>query len=83
MLLNDAKQSLPKQAPLLVPCPTTQELIPTSIDTDVRSLKKAWHSKIEVACPHCGGAHTYKVRDAFTNAAISSERLRGLYPTPA
>jgi hypothetical protein len=78
MLLNDAKQSLPKRAPLSVRCPTTQELI-----TDVSSLKKAWGSKIEVACPHCGGAHTYKVRDAFTNAAISSERLRGLSHTPA
>jgi hypothetical protein len=83
MLLKDAKQSLPKRAPLSVRCPTTQELILTPIDTDVSSLKKAWHSKIKVACPHCGAAHTYKVREAFTNAAISSERLRGLSHTPA
>jgi len=82
MLLNHTKQRRPKPAPLVVPCPITQELIGTSIDTDVRSLKKAWQLKIEVACPHCGGAHTYKVRDAFTNAAISSERLRGLSATP-
>ena len=45
--------------------------------TDVRSLAKAWHSEIEVPCPHCNEIHKYKVRAAFAEAAISDERIRG------
>jgi hypothetical protein len=60
-----------------VVCPTTRTSIPTKIATDVRSLAKAWHSKIKVSCPHCGMVHTYRVCEAFIEAAISQVRLRG------
>ena len=62
---------------LFVLCPTTQSPIVTNIRTDVRSLAKAWHSKIQVPCPHCNEIHKYKVRAAFAEAAISEERIRG------
>ena len=62
---------------LTVLCPTTLTSIPTTIATDVRTLAKAWHSKIKVSCPHCGAVHTYRVSEAFVEAAISYARLRG------
>jgi hypothetical protein len=62
---------------LTVLCPTTLSSIPTTIATDVRTLAKAWHSKIKVSCPHCGAVHTYRVSEAFVEAAISYARLRG------
>jgi hypothetical protein len=62
---------------LSVLCPTTRASILTKIATDVRTLAKAWHSKIKVPCPHCGEVHTYRVCEAFVEAAISQTRLRG------
>jgi hypothetical protein len=63
--------------PLFVLCPITKSSIGTNIGTDVRSLAKTWHSKIQVPCPHCNKIHKYKVSDAFAEAAISDERIRG------
>jgi len=62
---------------LTVLCPATRAAIPTKIATDVRTLAKSWHSKIKVSCPHCGEVHTYRVCEAFVDAAISNARLRG------
>jgi hypothetical protein len=62
---------------LAVLCPTTRTSIPTKIATDVWTLARAWHSKIKVPCPHCGKAHTYRVCEAFVEAAISDARIRG------
>ena len=58
---------------LTVFCPTTHSSIQTTIATDVRTLAKAWHRKIEVSCPHCGEVHKYRVCEAFVQAA----NLRG------
>jgi hypothetical protein len=49
----------------------------TNIGTDVSSLTKTWHSKSQVPCPHCEKSHKYKVSEAFAEAAISDERIRG------
>ena len=49
----------------------------TNIGTDVSSLTKTWHSKIEVPCPHCEKSRKYKVSEVFAEAAISDERIRG------
>ena len=79
MLLHASKKAAPRMEPLWVQCPTTQDSISFAIATDVRSLTKAWHSKIKIACPHCQETHSFKVSEAFTNAAISDERLRGIF----
>jgi hypothetical protein len=63
--------------PLFVLCPITKNSIVTNIGTDVRSLTKAWHSKIQVPCPHCKEIHKYRVSEAFAEAVISDERIRG------
>jgi hypothetical protein len=62
---------------LTVLCPNTRSSIRTAIATDVRTLAKAWHSKIKLSCPHCGEVHKYRVCDAFVEAAISPARIRG------
>jgi hypothetical protein len=62
---------------LRVLCPTTRNSIATKIATDVRTLARSWHSRIKVACPHCDEVHTYRVCEAFVEAAISNARLRG------
>jgi len=63
--------------PLLVLCPISKNSIVTNVKTDVRSLAKAWHSKIRIPCPHCKKIHKYTVSEAFAEAAISNERIRG------
>ena len=50
-----AAKTKPKADCLTVFCPSTQCSIRTTIATDVRTLTKAWHSKIKVSCPHCSG----------------------------
>ena len=72
-----SKKTKPSADPLFVRCPTTKSSIVTNIRTDVRSLTKAWGSKIQVPCPHCKLIHKYSVREAFAEAAISEERIRG------
>jgi hypothetical protein len=72
-----SKKSKRHADPLSVLCPITKSSIWTPIATDVRSLTKAWHSKIEVACPYCKAIHMFKVREAFAEAAISNARIRG------
>lgn len=79
MLLHDSKKAASRMEPLWVQCPMTQDSISIYIATDLRSLTKAWHSKIKICCPHCQETHSFKVSEAFTNAAISDERLRGVF----
>ena len=43
--------------PLHVLCPITKNPVLTKIADDVRWLCKAWHSNIEVSCPHCNMTH--------------------------
>lgn len=63
---------------LSVYCPTTTRPIPTGIHTDYKDLVRGWDRLINVDCPHCGGNHEVKVRDAFIADAISDDALRGL-----
>jgi hypothetical protein len=79
VLLHDSRKAASGLKPLWLQCPMTQGPISITIATDVRSLTKAWHSKIKIACPHCPETHHFKVSEAFTNAAISDERLRGVF----
>jgi hypothetical protein len=79
VLLHSSKKAPSRREPVWVQCPMTRESISIGIATDVRSLTKAWHSKIKIACPHCQETHNFKVSEAFTNAAISDERLRGVF----
>jgi RNase P subunit RPR2 len=72
-----SKEATRRAHPLYVVCPITKSPIWTRIATDVRSLTKAWHSNIVVACPHCKETHKYRVREAFAEAAISDARIRG------
>ena len=72
-----SKKTKPSGDPLFVLCPITKNSIVTKIKTDVRSLTKVWHSKIEVPCPHCKEIHKYRVSEAFAEAVISDERIRG------
>jgi len=79
VLLHASRKSVSRKDPLWIQCPSTQQSLAVNIATDVRSLTKAWHSKIKIACPHCKETHHFKVSEAFTNAAISDERLRGVF----
>jgi hypothetical protein len=79
VLLHSSKKVASRRLPLWVQCPMTHESLSIDIATDVRSLTKAWHSKIKIACPHCQETHHFKVSEAFTNAAISDERLHGVF----
>jgi hypothetical protein len=79
VLVHASKKAASRMEPLWVQCPMTHESISVAIATDVRSLTKAWHSKIKIGCPHCQETHHFKVSEAFTNAAISDERLRGVF----
>ena len=80
MLLHGSRKPASGLEPLLwVQCPMTHGSISIAIATDVPSLTKAWHSKIKIACPHCPQTHHFKVSEAFTNAAISDERLHGVF----
>ena len=72
-----SKKTKPSGDPLFVLCPITKNSIVTKIKTDVRSLTKVWHSKIQVPCPHCKEIHKYRVSEAFAEAVISDERIRG------
>ena len=74
MHLHDSRKAASGLEPLWLQCPMTQGPISIDIATDVRSLTKAWHSKIKIACPHCPETHHFKVSEAFTNAAISDDR---------
>ena len=70
------KKSKPHADPLYVLCPITKSPIWTRIATDVRSLARARHSEIKVACPHCKEIHKYNVNEAYTEAIISNARIR-------
>jgi hypothetical protein len=66
-------------ANLLFVCPTTSQLAPTGVDTDVQSLRAAWSKKLKVQCPHCGQEHELSVRETFIEGALrdASERRTG------
>jgi hypothetical protein len=69
---TDASTSLPFR------CPKTLRLMNTSIETDFASLAKAWSTTMKIVCPYCGETHRFQVRDAYTDAVVSSERMRGI-----
>jgi hypothetical protein len=52
-------------ASLFFTCPTTHQQAPTSIETDVQSLRAAWKATFNVKCPHCGEVHEISVRETY------------------
>jgi hypothetical protein len=65
--------------PLFVLCPITKSSIVTNIGTDVRSLTKTCHSKDPSPLPSLqeNPQVQSKVSEAFAEAAISDEHIRG------
>ena len=68
------------EASTLLPfrCPKTSRLMNVDIETDSASLAKVWSATIKIVCPYCDGTHRFQVRDAYTDAVMSKERMRGL-----
>jgi hypothetical protein len=60
-----------KRPPLFFHCPRTGLSAPTGVGTDVATLRKFWHRKLEVDCPHCGETHRFGVRETFLNSALT------------
>ena len=58
-------------------CATTGKPIWTGIHTDSLTLAKIWFSDVTVKCPHCGKNHAIKIREAYIEAALSYDGLRG------
>jgi hypothetical protein len=58
-------------------CPKTSQLMTTAIKTDCASLAKAWTVTMKIVCLYCGNTHKFQVRDAYTDAVVSNERMRG------
>ena len=57
-------------SPLFFTCPTTQQRAPTSIHTDVKSLRASWSKKFKVDCPLCGQVHELSVRETYTDGIL-------------
>ena len=65
-------------------CPSTRGSIQTTIATDVKTLAKAWHSKIKVTCPHCSEVHNFRVCEAYVGRLFqthASEAIIRWLPT--
>jgi RNase P subunit RPR2 len=43
---------------------------PTTIQTDVRSLRKLWFKKLTVTCSSCGEMHEIAVRETYTDGIL-------------
>jgi hypothetical protein len=67
-------------ASLFFICPTTQQHVPTGIETDVQSLQAAWKATLKVKCPHCGEMHKISVRDTYIDGVLddATDRLRSI-----
>ncbi len=53
-------------APVLITCPTTNELIPAGLD--VSALEDLPDDNLLVACPECGQDHQWTPSDAVLSA---------------
>jgi|SwirhirootsSR2_FD_contig_21_18855480_length_600_multi_3_in_0_out_0_1 hypothetical protein len=60
-----------KRPPLFFHCPRTGLSAPAGIGTDVATLRRFWHRKLEVDCPHCGEVHRFSVRETFLSGALT------------
>jgi hypothetical protein len=60
-----------------VTCPTTGQLVRTTVEASPAGLAKSWNSSRQVACPHCSQTHEINIRHAYLNQAISELDLSG------
>jgi hypothetical protein len=51
-------------------CPVTKEAIEWDVPGDIASLAKRWSEEIRLACPHCGGEHSFCFREAYIEGAV-------------
>jgi hypothetical protein len=67
-------------AVLFFTCPNTRRRAPTTIETDVKSLRAAWSEKLKVLCSLCGEMHEMSVREVFVESALhdATDRLQTL-----
>jgi len=49
-------------------CPRTGQAIDTGIEADTDTLSQIRLFKLRLACPDCGGAHDYRVHEAYVVA---------------
>jgi hypothetical protein len=64
---------------LFFTCPNTKQRAPTTIQTDVRSLRKLWFKKLTVTCSSCGEMHEIAVR-LTASSRTPPKRSAGLKP---
>ena len=55
---------------LLFTCPNTKQRAPTTIQTDVKSLRASWRKKLAINCSLCGQVHEIAVREAYTEGVL-------------
>jgi hypothetical protein len=48
----------------------TQRRAPTTIKTDVASLRANWSEKLKIDCSLCGEVHEVSVREIFVDSAL-------------
>ena len=56
---------------LLFTCPNTNKRAPTTIQTDVESLRASWTKKLTINCSLCGQVHELSVRETYTDAIMA------------
>jgi hypothetical protein len=45
--------------PLTFPCPKTNAVVETGVETDPDTLASIPHTTMRIQCPHCGEAHEF------------------------
>jgi hypothetical protein len=70
LLLGTAPKRMRPMASLLYTCPETRQQVPTGIQIDAKSLRKAWSKKLKVQCPCCGHTHEMLVRETYIDHAL-------------
>jgi hypothetical protein len=50
---------------LIFLCPRTRKAIDGGIEVDDRSRSTLFDNPVTVACPHCGEAHEFRMRQSY------------------
>jgi hypothetical protein len=65
-------------AVLFFTCPNTHQRAPTSIKTDVESLRTTWSQTLKIHCSLCGEVHELLVSEVYVDSALhdATDRLQ-------
>jgi hypothetical protein len=71
---TSTEREIPRTKPVRLVCPKTSATFKGLLKNETDWLARHWQQSLRVACPRCGGEHSFVVKEVYLSEAIADDK---------